>query len=60
MTKRKKLLIGAGILAGAIGLFEAIKRVHCANLSIEPNQLSQRGENDKLVNDSENGTDDPC
>lgn len=60
MTKRKKILIGAGILAGAIGLFETIKRIHYANLPIEPNQLSLRGENDNLVNDSEKGTDDPC
>ena len=63
MTRKKKLLLGAGILAGAIAVFEAIRKAHYLNMPIEPNQLSARGENDRdeeESEDSEEGTDDPC
>lgn len=46
MTRKKKLLLGAGILAGAVAVFETIRKAHYLNMPIEPNQLSARGEND--------------
>ena len=63
MTRKKKLLLGAGLLAGAVAVFEAIRKAHYLNMPIEPNQLSARGENDgdeEEIEDSEEGTSDPC
>lgn len=63
MTRKKKLLLGAGILAGAVAVFEAIRKAHYLNMPFEPNQLSIRGENDgdeEEIEDSEEGTSDPC
>lgn len=62
MTRKKKLLLGAGILAGVVAIFEAIRRAHYLNMPIEPNQLSARGENEdeEEIEDSEEGTSDPC
>lgn len=63
MTRKKKLMLGAGILAGAVAVFEAIRKAHYLNMPIEPNQLSARGENDgdeEEIEDSEEGTSDPC
>lgn len=62
MTRKKKLMLGAGILAGAVAIFEAIRKAHYLNMPIEPNQLSIRGENDdeEEIEDSEEGTSDPC
>lgn len=62
MTRKKKLLLGAGLLAGAVAIFEAIRKAHYLNMPIEPNQLSIRGENDdeEEIEDSEEGTSDPC
>lgn len=55
-------MLGAGILAGAVAIFEAIRKAHYLNMPIEPNQLSARGENDdeEEIEDSEEGTSDPC
>lgn len=56
-------MLGAGILAGAVAVFEAIRKAHYLNMPIEPNQLSARGENDgdeEEIEDSEEGTSDPC
>lgn len=57
MTRKKKLLLGAGILVGAVAVFEAIRRAHYLNMPIETNQLSIRGENDgdEEIEDSEEG-----
>lgn len=63
MTRKKKLLLGAGILAGAVAVFETIRKARYLNMPIEPNQLSARGENDsdeEESEDSEEGTSDPC
>lgn len=62
MTRKKKLMLGASILAGAVAIFEAIRKAHYLNMPIEPNQLSIRGENDdeEEIEDSEEGTSDPC
>lgn len=62
MTRKKKLLLGAGLLAGAVAVFEAIRKAHYLNMPIEPNQLSARGENEdeEEIEDSEEGTSDPC
>lgn len=62
MTRKKKLMLGAGLLAGAVAIFEAIRKAHYLNMPIEPNQLSIRGENDdeEEIEDSEEGTSDPC
>ena len=62
MTRKKKLMLGAGLLAGAVAIFEAIRKAHYLNMPIEPNQLSARGENDdeEEIEDSEEGTSDPC
>ena len=63
MTRKMKLLLGAGLLAGAVAVFEAIRKAHYLNMPIEPNQLSARGENDgdeEEIEDSEEGTSDPC
>ena len=62
MTRKKKLLLGAGLLAGAVAVFEAIRKAHYLNMPSEPNQLSARGENEdeEEIEDSEEGTSDPC